>query len=326
MINRPRRLRYHPVTRDLIREIHVKRSDLIYPMFLVDGKNIKEEIKSMPNQFRYSLDKIIIELKDIISMGIKAIALFPAVEEKHKTSKGEYSFNSDNFYLKAVKEIKSLFPDLWIMSDIALDPYSSDGHDGIVCPKTGEILNDETLEIFSKMAIAQAQAGFDFLGPSDMMDGRIKHIRKSLDSEGFYKTGIISYCTKYASSFYGPFRDALDSTPKFGDKKTYQMDYSNSRDALIETKLDAQEGADILMVKPAQAYMDILYRMKQSTDLPLACYHVSGSYSMIKAGSLNGWIDEEGIVKEVLTGFKRAGANMILTYFARDFALNEYDK
>jgi porphobilinogen synthase len=303
----------------MIQENRVSIDDLIAPLFFVEGQNSKIEIKSMPGQFRYSVDLLIKKVKELEGLGIKCVSLFPAVDESLKTKCAKESFNPNGLNQIAIKSVKDACPDMMIMTDIALDPYSSDGHDGIV-NKNGEILNDETLEILSLMAIAQADAGTDIVGPSDMMDGRIGAIRSALDSHGHKNTSIMAYTAKYASSFYGPFRDALDSAPKAGDKKTYQMDYANSNEALRELYLDEDEGADIVMVKPGISYLDIIAKLKENSNLPVAAYNVSGEYSMVKAAALNGWLDEKHVMVEMLTSFKRAGADIILTYFAEEMA------
>ncbi len=318
MLKRPRRNRKSPAIREMIQETRLHTSDLIFPMFLLDGKNQKNEVTSMPGIFRLSLDLMLEEITRCRDLGIRAFCIFPAVDDKLKDKTGSYSYHPDNFYLKAIHIIKSELPDIVVMTDVALDPYSSDGHDGIV--KNGEILNDETLEVLGKMSLAQAQAGADILGPSDMMDGRVGHIRQALDGQGFSKTSIMAYTAKYASAFYGPFRDALDSAPKSGDKKTYQMNPANAREALIEAALDESEGADMLMVKPALPYLDIIKLLSQHTNLPIAAYNVSGEYAMIKAAGLRGWIDGEKAMIECLLSIKRAGAQLILTYFAKEYA------
>ena len=318
MLQRPRRNRKSKAIRDLIAETSLQKNDLIYPLFLVNGGNKKTEIESMPNCYRWSIDLLLHEIEDCLKLGINNFALFPAVEDNLKDKEATYSYNQDNFYLHAINTIKNKFPDITLMSDVAMDPYSSDGHDGYV--ENGEIINDKTLPILAKMAVAQAQAGIDIIGPSDMMDGRIGVIREALDHHGFTNTSIMSYTAKYASSFYGPFRDALDSAPKSGDKKTYQMDPRNKKEALIEAELDEFEGADFLMVKPALSYLDVIHCLKEYTDLPISAYNVSGEYAMIHAAAQNGWLDYEKTYIEVLTSIKRAGADIILTYFAKDFA------
>lgn len=318
LIHRPRRNRKSAAIRDLVQETTLSVNDFIFPMFVMEGNNIKSEIKSMPNIYRFSLDTLLEELKEVTDLGIKSICLFPNYPESKKDKYATESYNADTLYLRALNEIKNKFPDLALMTDIALDPYSSDGHDGIV--ENGQILNDETLEVLGKMAVAQARAGADILGPSDMMDGRVAYIRELLDGEGFTNISIMSYSAKYASAFYGPFRDALDSAPKFGDKKTYQMNPANVREALIEGQLDMEEGADFLMVKPAFSYLDVIKTLSENFPLPIAAYNVSGEYAMIKAASQNGWIDGQKAMYEMLISMKRAGANIILSYFAKEFA------
>lgn len=320
MMIRPRRNRKNTQVRNLVRENSVGVNDLLAPLFVVEGKNKRIPIKSMPGQFRLSVDELVKEVKLLKSLGVNAVAIFPAVEDKLKTKDAKEAYNSSSLNQRTIKEIKNKVPGMLVMTDIALDPYSSDGHDGLVDPKTGEILNDETVDILCRMAIAQAKAGSDIVGPSDMMDGRIGAIRTALDETGFNQVSIMSYTAKYASAFYGPFRDALDSAPKKGDKKTYQMDYANIREAVREAYLDEMEGADILMVKPGLPYLDVLAELRRQTTLPLAVYNVSGEYAMIKAAAEKGWLDGEKCMVEMLTSFKRAGADIILTYFANEMA------
>jgi porphobilinogen synthase len=315
---RPRRNRKSEAIRAMVEENRVTVDDLIFPMFLLDGKNQKIEVGSMPGIFRFSTDLMLKEIEACLKLGIRAFDVFPAVEDQHKDKTATKSYDPNFFYLRALREIKKQFPEACIMTDIAMDPYSSDGHDGLV--KDGKILNDETLEILGKMALAQADMGIDILGPSDMMDGRVGYLRDVLDKNGFTEVSIMSYTAKYASGFYNPFRDALDSAPKFGDKKTYQMNPANRTEALIEAQLDTEEGADFLMVKPALAYLDIIRLLKDNSSLPIAAYNVSGEYSMIKAAALRGWLDGERVMKETLLSMKRAGADIILTYFAKEFA------
>lgn len=315
---RPRRNRKSAAIRNMVEETQLSVNNLIYPLFLVDGKNIKDEVKSLPNNYRWSLDLLIPEIENCMSLGIMSFVLFPIVNDALKDENATYSYADDNFYLKAIHTIKSRFPEITLMSDVAMDPYSSDGHDGLV--KNGAILNDETLPILGKMALAQAQAGIDIIGPSDMMDGRIGYIRSILDENHFTNTSIMSYSAKYASAFYGPFRDALDSAPKGGDKKTYQMNPANRREALIEAELDVEEGADFLMVKPAICYLDVIKELKDNFNLPITAYNVSGECAMIYAASQNGWLDYESSMAEMLLSIKRAGADGILSYFAKDFA------
>ncbi|WMJ72656.1 porphobilinogen synthase [Cytophagaceae bacterium ABcell3] len=320
MLRRPRRNRKSEVVRSLVREHEVQVSDLIYPLFLTDGVNKSTDIASMPGISRYTIDLAVKEVEACMNLGVKAFALFPQVEESLKDKFATESYNDTNFYLKAIKEIKKEFPECCIMTDVAMDPYSSDGHDGIV--EDGQILNDETLDVLGRMALAQARAGADIVGPSDMMDGRVAYIRELLDDEGFANTSIMSYTAKYASAFYGPFRDALNSAPKAGDKKTYQMDPANQKEALIEGELDVIEGADFLMVKPALAYLDVIKSLYDEFELPIAAYNVSGEYAMIKAAAQKGWVDGDKAMKECLLSMKRAGAKIILTYFAKEFALS----
>lgn len=285
---------------------------------MLDGSGIKSEIHSMPGIYRFSPDNLLREIESCMALGLKSFVLFPAVAEQLKDKTATYSWSPDNFYLKTAREIKKRFPECCLISDVALDPYSSDGHDGLV--RDGEIVNDDTLPILARMSVAQAEAGFDMLGPSDMMDGRVGVIRAALDAQGFTKTGILAYTAKYASAMYGPFRDALDSAPKSGDKKTYQMNPANSREALIEAELDTAEGADMLMVKPALHYLDVIQLLKQNSNLPIAAYHVSGECAMLRAACNNGWLDFEKAMPESLLSIRRAGADVILTYFAKEFA------
>lgn len=320
MINRrPRRNRKSQVIRDMVEETRVTTNDLILPVFLIDGKSTKTEVASMPGIFRLTTDLVLREIEECMNLGIRAFDIFPAVEDQFKDKTATKSYDPGFFYLRTLKEVKKKFPEACIMTDVAMDPYSSDGHDGLV--KDGRIVNDETLEILGRMALAQAETGIDILGPSDMMDGRVGYIRGLLDKNGFTDVSIMSYTAKYASGFYNPFRDALDSAPKFGDKKTYQMNPANRREARIEAELDTAEGADFLMIKPALAYLDIISDLKQSSTLPIAAYNVSGEYSMIKAAASKGWLDGERVMKECLLSIKRAGADVILTYFAKEFAL-----
>lgn len=318
MQRRPRRNRKSAAIREMVEETSLSVKDLIYPLFLVDGTQKKIEVDSMPGIFRFSIDMMLSEIESCLKLGIKAFDVFPAYPESMKDPIASESYNPDTFYLKALREIKRQFPEVCLMSDVAMDPYSSDGHDGLV--KDGKILNDETLVILGRMSLAQADAGVDILGPSDMMDGRVGYIRDLLDDNGFTDTSIMSYTAKYASAFYGPFRDALDSAPKFGDKKTYQMNPANIQEALIEADLDMNEGADFLMVKPALSYLDVIRLLHDNYPLPIAAYNVSGEYSMIKAASEKGWLDGERAMLEVLLSIKRAGAKVILTYFAKEFA------
>lgn len=320
MTRRPRRNRQSAAIRDLVQETQVTTNDLIFPLFLLEGQNKKTEVASMPGIYRHTLDLMLPLIEECLKLGIKGFDIFPVVEEKHKDKTATNSYDPDFFYLQALKKIKQEFPEAWIITDVAMDPYSSDGHDGLV--KNGEILNDETLEILAKMTLAQADTGIDMVGPSDMMDGRVGFLREALDSEGHENVGIISYTAKYASGFYGPFRDALDSAPKFGDKKTYQMNPANRSEALLEAELDYQEGADILMVKPGLPYLDIISDLKANFPIPIAAYHVSGEYAMIMAAGEKGWLDPDRTMLESLTSLKRAGSDMILTYYALEFARN----
>lgn len=318
IIQRPRRNRKTSAIRAMVEETKVTTDDLILPLFLIDGQNTKTEVGSMPGIFRLSVDLMLKEIEECLKLGISVFDVFPAVEDQWKDKTATKSYDQAFFYLRALRLIKKEFPEACIMTDVAMDPYSSDGHDGLV--KDGKILNDETLEILGRMALAQAETGIDIIGPSDMMDGRVGHIRNVLDENGFTDVSIMSYTAKYASAFYNPFRDALDSAPKFGDKKTYQMNPANRREALREAQLDEMEGADFLMVKPALAYLDIIRLLKDNSSLPIAAYNVSGEYSMIKAAAQRGWLDGERVMKETLLSIKRAGADVILTYFAKEFA------
>lgn len=318
MLNRPRRNRSSAAIRTMVEENRLSVKDLLFPLFVMDGSATKTEIKSMPGIYRYTTDLLLKEIEECLNLGITSYALFPQVAEDRKDSMATESHRQGSLYLEAIHAVTSRFPEISMLTDVAMDPYSSDGHDGIV--KNGEILNDETLEVLSKMAVAQAQAGSKLIGPSDMMDGRVGYLRESLDDAGFTNVGIMAYSAKYASAFYGPFRDALESAPKFGDKKTYQMNPANSREALREAELDELEGADFLMVKPALAYLDIISLLRDNTHLPIAAYNVSGEYAMVKAAAANGWIDGEKAMLESLLSMKRAGAQVILTYFAKEFA------
>lgn len=321
LTHRPRRNRKSTAIRNLVEETSLSVNDFIYPLFLIDGKNKKSEVNSMPGIFRLSADLMLKEIESCMKLGITAFDIFPSIADKLKDKRASESLNKKGLYLSTLKLIKKNFPEAAIMTDVAMDPYSSDGHDGLV--KSGEILNDETLEILAKMAVAQAEAGADIIGPSDMMDGRVGFIREALDESGFTNVSIMSYTAKYASAFYGPFRDALDSAPKFGDKKTYQMNPANSKEALLEAELDFMEGADFLMVKPALSYLDIIKDLHQNFNIPIAAYNVSGEYSMVKAAAAKGWIDGDRVRDEILLSIKRAGASVILTYFAKEFALSK---
>src|SRR6476661_2228910 len=316
LLKRNRILRTNSAIRSLVAETTVTPNDFIAPLFIDEGENVQTEIASMSNYFRRSLDLTITEVKELWSLGVKSVLLFVKCKDELKDNKGTEALNANGLMQRSIKAIKEAVPEMLIMTDVALDPFSSYGHDGIVEGK--EIVNDATVEVLAKMSVSHAQAGADFVAPSDMMDGRIGVIRKALEENGFTKTGIMSYSAKYASCFYGPFRDALDSAPGFGDKKTYQMDYSNRIEAIRETLMDVEEGADIVMVKPALAYLDIIRDVKNAVSVPVSCYNISGEYAMIKAAAKMGWIDENKAIMETLTAIKRAGADLIATYFARD--------
>ncbi len=315
---RPRRNRKSAPIRSMVEETKIGVEHLIYPIFLKDGIKIKEEISSLPKNFRWSIDLLIPEIEQCLKLGISTFDIFPAVEEHLKDKTASYSYASDNFYLNAIWKLKETFPEMIIMTDVALDPYSSDGHDGLV--ENGKILNDQTLPILNKMALAQAQAGADIIGPSDMMDGRVGSIRETLDINGFSDVSIMSYTAKYASAFYGPFRDALNSAPKSGDKKSYQMNPANKREALLEAELDVMEGADFIMVKPALCYLDIIHLLKENFNIPVTAYNVSGECAMVYAAAEKGWLNYDLAISEMLLSMRRAGADAILTYFAKDFA------
>ena len=317
MLIRPRRNRTSAVVRDLVAETTLSAKDFIYPVFLKEVSG-KEVISTMPGIYRHSLESALQEVDRAVALGIMAFDFFPALPDSVKDATGTEALRRENFYLQCLAAIRRRFPEVYIMTDVALDPYSSDGHDGVV--RHGKIVNDETVEILAQMAVLQAEAGASAVGPSDMMDGRVEAIRKALDKAGYADTGIVSYTAKYASAFYGPFRDALDSAPKFGDKKTYQMNPANSREALREAALDEAEGADMLMVKPALSYLDIITKVRAHTTLPIAAYNVSGEYSMIKAAAAAGICDHDRTMLEVLLSIKRAGADVILTYFALEAA------
>ncbi|WP_034887034.1 porphobilinogen synthase [Gillisia sp. Hel_I_29] len=315
-LRRNRRLRTNEVIRSLVRETIVSPNDFIVPMFVVEGKNVKDEIASMPNYYRYSLDLLEKEVKELWKLGLRSVLLFVKVDDKLKDNAGTEAINPEGLMQRAVKTVKNAVPEMLVMTDVALDPYSSFGHDGIVAE--GKILNDDSTAILAEMALSHAKAGADIIAPSDMMDGRIFEMRTLLEDEGFYDTGIMSYSAKYASAFYGPFRDALDSAPGFGDKKTYQMDPANRDEAIKETLMDIDEGADIVMIKPGLCYLDIVRDIKNIVNVPVAVYQVSGEYSMIKAASEKGWLNHDEVMMEQLTAIKRAGANMIASYFAKD--------
>ncbi|EAR02657.1 porphobilinogen synthase [Maribacter sp. HTCC2170] len=320
-IIRNRRLRANESIRRLVRETTIGPDDFLVPLFVVEGKGIKEEIASMPNYYRLSLDNLDKEVKELWKMGLCSVLLFVKVPDNLKDNKGTEALNADGLMQRAIKTVKNACPEMLVMTDVALDPFSSYGHDGIVAD--GQILNDETTEVLAEMSVSHAEAGADFVAPSDMMDGRILTIREALEEEGYINTGIMSYSAKYASSFYGPFRDALDSAPVDiknvpKDKKTYQMDFANRFEAIRETQMDIDEGADIVMVKPGIAYLDIIREIRNEVDVPIAVYQVSGEYAMLKAAAEKGWLDHDAVMIEQLLAIKRAGANIIASYFAKD--------
>lgn len=313
---RPRRLRASGAIRSLVQENHLSVDDLMTPLFILEGTGQEKEISSMPGYFKRSLDLTVKDVKELWGMGLKSVLLFVHIDDSLKDNKGTEAVNPEGLMQKSVRAIKTAVPEMLVMTDVALDPYSTFGHDGIV--EDGKIVNDATVEILAEMALSHAQAGADFVAPSDMMDGRVGAIRDKLEEEGFCDTGIMSYSAKYASSFYGPFRDALDSAPGFGDKKTYQMNPANATEGVKEALLDIEEGADMVMVKPGLPYLDMVHRVKEVSEVPVAVYHVSGEYAMIKAAAAKGWIDEDAAIMESLISFKRAGADLIATYFSRD--------
>ena len=320
-LKRNRRLRANEAVRSLVRETIISPNDFLVPLFVVEGKGIKEEIASMPNYFRYSLDLLENEIKELWSLGLKSVLLFVKVPDALKDNVGKEALNPNGLMQRAIKTVKNVCPDMLVMTDVALDPYSQYGHDGII--ENGVIVNDATNEFLAEMSISHAEAGANFVAPSDMMDGRILSIREALEDEGFTDTGIMSYSAKYASAFYGPFRDALDSAPVDmqdipKDKKTYQMDYANRFEAIRETEMDIDEGADIVMVKPGLCYLDIVRDIKNEVDVPVAVYQVSGEYAMLKAASEKGWLDHDTVMMEQITAMKRAGADVIASYFAKD--------
>ena len=320
LTRRPRRNRKSKAVREMLSETKLSVSDFVYPVFIMDGNNKEEEIPSMPGITRKTIDVLLSELEEVVKLGILAIAPFPAIAEELKDSKATLSYADDGLVQRAIRQIKEKFPQLLVMTDIALDPFNAEGHDGIVSA-TGEILNDETVEVLCKMAVSHGKAGADFVCPSDMMDGRIGAIREALDGAGLENTSIMAYSAKYASAFYGPFRDALGSAPKAGDKKTYQMDPANVREAILEVSLDIEEGADAVMVKPALPYLDVLSKVADTFDIPVSAYQVSGEYAMIVAAAQNGWLDRKAVVLESLLSIKRAGARFIWTYFAKEAAM-----
>lgn len=318
LTQRPRRNRTTSAIRSLVRETHLAPGDLIYPLFVTEGKKQRVPIASMKGQSRQSIDVLIETCKEAADLGISGVALFPVIADAKKDKFARESANPKGLLQDCISQIKAKVPSLAVIGDVAMDPYSTDGHDGLV--EGDEIVNDATLPILAEMAIAQARAGADFIAPSDMMDGRIGYVRRALDDAGFSRTGIISYAAKYASSLYGPFREALDSAPRSGDKKTYQMDYANKREALREIVLDAEQGADVILIKPALAYLDVIAAARARVNLPIAAYQVSGEYAMIHAAAERGWMDADAAMVETLTSIKRAGADMILTYFALEMA------
>ena len=322
MLKRPRRNRKSEVIRRMVQETHLSADNLIFPLFIVEGNNVKTEVASMPGIFRYSVDNLLREVEACAKLGLMSFDLFPNINEDLKDKLATESYRPGSLYLRAIAEVKKNFPEVCVITDVAMDPYSSDGHDGIV--EGGEIVNDPTLEVLGKMALAHAQAGADIIAPSDMMDGRVGYIRNALDSHGFTNVSIMSYTAKYASAFYGPFRDALESAPKFGDKKSYQMNPANQREALIEATLDEAEGADFLMVKPGLPYLDVIKLLADNSELPIAAYNVSGEYAMIKAAIQNGWLDAQRATVEVLMSLRRAGATAILTYHAKEVLQNAW--
>lgn len=322
MMQRPRRNRKSEVIRQMVQETHISAANLIFPLFIVEGTFQKNEVASMPGIYRYSVDNLLREIESCLKLGLSSFDLFPNIEEALKDKYATESYREQSLYLRAIREVKKNFPEACVITDVAMDPYSSDGHDGIV--ENGEILNDETLEVLGKMALAHAQCGADIIAPSDMMDGRVGYIRKVLDDNKFTGVSIMAYSAKYASAFYGPFRDALNSAPKHGDKKSYQMNPANQREALIEANLDELEGADFLMVKPALPYLDVIKLIKDNTQLPVAAYNVSGEYAMVKAAIQKGWLNPQRAITEILTSIKRAGATAILTYHAKEVLENKW--
>lgn len=315
MLHRPRRNRKSAVIRDMVQEHHLHAANLVFPLFIIDGEHQKVEVNSMPGIYRYSIDSLLKEIESCLKLGLRSFDLFPAVEESLKDKYATESYRKGTLYLRAIQAVKKNFPEACVITDVAMDPYSSDGHDGIV--ENGEILNDPTLEVLGKMALAHAENGADIIAPSDMMDGRIGYLRTLLDENGFSSVSLMSYTAKYASAYYGPFRDALGSAPKNGDKKTYQMNPANTREALIEAELDAKEGADFLMVKPGLPYLDVIRSLSDQFNLPIAAYNVSGEYAMLKAAIAKGWLSDQ-VIPETLLSFKRAGATSILTYHAKE--------
>jgi porphobilinogen synthase len=316
MQKRNRILRQSPAIRNMVAETIITPSDFIVPLFIEEGNNVKEEIASMPGYYRMSIDNTVKEVKHLWAMGLQSVLLFVKCKDELKDNTGREALNANGLMQRSIKAIKDAVPEICVMTDVALDPFSSYGHDGIV--ENNEIVNDATVRVLAQMSVSHAQAGADFVAPSDMMDGRIGAIRNALEQNGFTKTGIMSYSAKYASCFYGPFRDALDSAPGFGDKKTYQMDFANRREAIKETLMDVEEGADIVMVKPALSYLDIICEVKNQVQVPVSAYQVSGEYAMIKAAAAKGWLNEDKAIIETITSIKRAGADLIASYFAKD--------
>jgi porphobilinogen synthase len=320
LLIRMRRNRKSEAIRQMVQETHLKPADLVAPLFLIEGKNMRHPIESMPGVERLTLDQAISEAKLLFGLGIRSLALFPVIDPSLKTENGKEAANPDGLLSRAIQEIKSKLPELCLMADVALDPFTTHGHDGLA-DEEGTILNDETVDSLIEMALMQARAGVDFVAPSDMMDGRVGAIRRALDAEGFQEVGILAYSAKYASSLYSPFRNALDVTLRFGDKKTYQMDPANVREALLEASLDEKEGADILMVKPATLYLDVIAKLREETHRPIAAYHVSGEYAMVMAADRAGWLDAKKVFAETLLSIKRAGANLIFTYATKQFLM-----
>lgn len=320
-LKRNRRLRTNEAIRSLVRETIITPNDFLVPLFVVEGKGVKQEIASMPNYYRFSLDLLENEIKELWKLGLKSVLLFVKVPDNLKDNKGTEALNPNGLMQRAIKTVKNVCPGMLVMTDVALDPYSSYGHDGII--QNGKIINDDTVDVLAEMSLSHAQAGADFVAPSDMMDGRILSIREALEDDGFTDTGIMSYSAKYASAFYGPFRDALDSAPADikdipKDKKTYQMDFANRFEAIRETEMDIDEGADIVMVKPGLCYLDIVREIKNEVDVPVAVYQVSGEYAMLKAAAQKGWLDHDAVMMEQIIAIKRAGADIIASYFAKD--------
>lgn len=318
LTQRPRRNRSSDAIRRMVRETSISPNDFILPLFIMEGDDARSAIPSMPGQSRLGRNPLLKEAREAFELGIPAIAIFPLIAESKKDPLAKESLNPQGLYLRTISMLKNELPDLAIVTDVAMDPYSSDGHDGFV--EGGKIINDKSLEILAAMAVAQAEAGADIVAPSDMMDGRVGHIRRALDDRGFSGVSILAYSAKYASAFYGPFRDALDSAPRHGDKKTYQMDPANREEAIREVLLDVQEGADMVMIKPALSYLDVIAEVKSRVQVPVAAYNVSGEYAMVKAAAQNGWLDETAVMREMLLSIKRAGADIILSYFAKDMA------